>query len=209
MPKVDESNARTIWIVDALKSAVQDPTYQVLLPWLHPSTWDSVVSPVDCIRNGLRVVGRKCLGYCLLLAFFDVADGLEAGSLPGHYETVEECLLREDVLVEILRKVKSPGIQPIASRGTAVRGPFLVFLGGLWQDTCSLDKMTPWIFMVFVPLIRVALKAYNELCDPDQLHPRFVFDHSSHPVALEKHKGKPSERGRPCPTPARFRCCSA
>ncbi|KAJ7665022.1 hypothetical protein DFH06DRAFT_306601 [Mycena polygramma] len=27
---------------------------------------------------------------------------------------------------------------------------------------CSLDKMTPWIFMVFVPLIRVALKAYNE-----------------------------------------------
>ncbi|KAJ6489631.1 hypothetical protein C8R47DRAFT_474814 [Mycena vitilis] len=157
-----ENNARTTWIVDAIQTAIKDPSFKVPLPWLLPSTWDSVICPVDAIRNGLRIIGRNSLGYCLLLAFLDVCGGLEAGSIPGHYETVEECLLREDVLVEILRKVKSPGLQPIASRGAAVRRPFLVFLGGLWQDTRSLDKMTPWIFMIFVPLIRVALTAYNE-----------------------------------------------
>ncbi|KAJ6489637.1 hypothetical protein C8R47DRAFT_1124999 [Mycena vitilis] len=194
MPNFEDSNARTIWIVDALKSAVQDSSYQVLLPWLHPSTWDSVASPVDSIRNGLKFAGRRSLGYCLLLAFFDVASGPEAGCLPGHYETVEECLLREDVLVEILLKLRHPGVAPIATRGSKVRDPFLVFVGGLWQDTQNLGKVLPFVIQIFVPLIRVAMRAYNELYD---LALQLAFDqaHTFAPVVRITLARSTRERG--------------
>ncbi|KAJ7757600.1 hypothetical protein B0H16DRAFT_1721333 [Mycena metata] len=156
-------NARTCFVVGELLEAIEDPLYEVPIPNLKAKTWECALSPVDVIRRYLRVTGRATFTYGLMLAFREVVGGIDAGSIPGKYETIEECLLRKEVLAAIFRKPHHPNMkQPIATKDTAALGPFLVFVGAMWEDAKGLSQVIPWICSVFVPLIRVALRAYDE-----------------------------------------------
>ena len=51
-------------------------------------------------------------------------------------------MLAEEVLFEILRKPRFPGVEVIAKKDAPVKGAFTVFAGGLWEDTCSMNNET-------------------------------------------------------------------
>ncbi|KAJ7146366.1 hypothetical protein C8R44DRAFT_724162 [Mycena epipterygia] len=156
-------NERERAIIDAIIEIIKDPKYRILLPWLLATTWEAMVSPVDEIREELRVIGRVSLQYELLMLFLRTHTG---GMLPGFYGMLENCLLCEEVIFEMLSKSSAADVEAIAKEGTAVNGPFKIFVGGLWRDTQSLAKVTPFVEAVFGPLLGPAMHAYNEFRPP-------------------------------------------
>ncbi|KAJ7432275.1 hypothetical protein FB451DRAFT_1317204 [Mycena latifolia] len=145
-------------------SAVRQPGYEVVFPEVLLSTWDSLRSPVAAVREGYRVLGRGSIKYAFVLAFSAVCKPLEDGCAPVLFGTLENALLREEMFVEILKKPNHPGVQRITTldeNHQTVSGGLFIFVGGLWRDALGLATITDWIQVIFTPLIRAALAAYN------------------------------------------------
>ncbi|KAJ7432276.1 hypothetical protein FB451DRAFT_385560 [Mycena latifolia] len=155
---------REVEITNAVVSAIREPTYKVILSWVLPRTWDSLLSPVDEIREGFRVKGWGSAKYAFLLAFLEVCGGFENGCPLGLYGTVENCLFSEQVFFEILKKPQHPDGSRIVSLDDTVSGSVFIFLGGLWDEVTGLDKVVPMVKRLFIPLIRVAMTAFHDFC---------------------------------------------
>ncbi|KAJ7492036.1 hypothetical protein FB451DRAFT_1216767, partial [Mycena latifolia] len=143
-------------------SAIQEATYRVVFPWALPGTWDSMLSPVDNIREGYRILGWGSIKHAFMLAFSDVCNPLEGGCPPGLFGTLENCLLCDRILLEILKKPEHPGVARIVTIEQTVGASVLIFIGGLYGETNNLNKILPWIKTLFIPLIRAGMTAYHE-----------------------------------------------
>ncbi|KAJ7823649.1 hypothetical protein B0H13DRAFT_1919546 [Mycena leptocephala] len=165
---------------DSMKSdvtaAIEDPTFDVHLPWMLPTTWGLVESKDEAVRNRLRLRGRIAVRYALLLAFEEfVSEDDARASFSSMYnvgaykpqrnvsfsrliQALEECLLSEEVLSALLTKPHHHDVKRVTSEGVSyVSGGFNVFMGGLWTEA-QLSKISPWVKTLFVPLFRVAVE---------------------------------------------------
>ncbi|KAJ7238511.1 hypothetical protein B0H12DRAFT_1253807 [Mycena haematopus] len=116
-------NQRETTIKKAVKACTADSTFNIQLPWLLRTTWDTMLSTKDEMREGFKCLGRTALHFAFSLALT---------------ETLENCLLSEEVLSELLKKpYRRDARHRVASKGVgAVRDAVHIFVGGL----CRLPK---------------------------------------------------------------------
>ncbi|KAK7026200.1 hypothetical protein R3P38DRAFT_1028781 [Favolaschia claudopus] len=131
--------------------------HQASLPEILNS-WETILSKVNTVRNVSREKGRKGLDRAIYKTFLKVTNDF----LPPNYRELKDCLLDEAVLWEILRKPRRPGVPLLArKRGEGkekVKSGFIMFVGGLWEDSKGMDKALPWLIDLFEPLVRIALE---------------------------------------------------
>jgi hypothetical protein len=160
----------------SITAAIEDPAFEVPLPWMLSTTWALVESKDEAVRNRLRLRGRIAFRYALLLAFEEFcAEDDERASFSSMYnvgayklqrnvsfscliQALEECLLSEEVISALLGKPHHHGVKRVTSEGVLyVSGGFNIFMGGLWTEA-QLSKITPWVKTLFIPLFRVAVE---------------------------------------------------
>ncbi|KAJ7508432.1 hypothetical protein B0H11DRAFT_2304387 [Mycena galericulata] len=150
-------------IVNEILEYIKQPAYTVNLSWLRGETWKSVRSRVNTIREGLRIKGRGSIKYAFMLAFLNVTGGLEDGLEPGVFGTLENCILSERVLFAVLKKVRRGKFHLHLRDGENVSAAFHVFVGGMWDDVCGLNKVVPCLARLFEPLIQVGMAARSQI----------------------------------------------
>ncbi|KAF7347304.1 hypothetical protein MVEN_01485800 [Mycena venus] len=158
----DPVDSRTKFVISALQEGIQDALYKFFFPDLLSSSWDLAVSEIPSIRYDLHIKGTETLQVSLFLAFLEVTGGLPAGSFTASFEALLECLLHKDVLLALLSELVHSDGDPIATDNSSVRSAFMVSVGALWEETRTLDRVQEWVFTIFNPLIRIAIKTYNE-----------------------------------------------
>ncbi|KAJ6601177.1 hypothetical protein DFH09DRAFT_1127060 [Mycena vulgaris] len=148
----------------AALDAIKEPAYNVPIPWLNTVGWKGLLASVDIVREGYYVKGKGSIQYAFMQAFIEVCGGLRDGCTPGLYGSLETSLLRENVFREIFSKPNHPGVESIVEGDKPVMRAIYIYVGGLWEETQSLYRITSWIRELFIPLIRVAMVAYNAGC---------------------------------------------
>ncbi|KAJ6489616.1 hypothetical protein C8R47DRAFT_1124940 [Mycena vitilis] len=151
----------------AVKSAIAEPRFAVLLPWLTQQTWDQLLSPQDTIREGYKAMGRTALHLGFATVFAEFCGGLEAGFSVGLFGTLENCLLSEEILFELFKKPTHRGVDAIAAKGGGtVADAVHIFVGGLWFESPNLCKVLPFVRSLFGVLLPVAVDAFNSFRKP-------------------------------------------
>ncbi|KAJ7605043.1 hypothetical protein DFH06DRAFT_1253365 [Mycena polygramma] len=155
-------NDRERAVKTAVKSAIAEPRFAVLLPWLTQQTWDQLLSPQDTIREGYKAMGRTTLHLGFATVFAEFCGGLEAGFSVGLFGPLENCLLSEEIFFELFKKPAHRGVDAIAAKGGGtVADAVHIFIGGLWFESPSLGKVLPFVRSVFGALLPVAVDAFD------------------------------------------------
>ncbi|KAJ7686867.1 hypothetical protein B0H17DRAFT_1204061 [Mycena rosella] len=104
-------------IIAAALAVIEDPSYAVKFPD-HIANWDPLVSSISAVREALKFKGRPALQFTFMLSVTAVCGG---PFTPGMYRMLESCLLSEEILLAITKKIpKRKGVGLVATSNDTV-----------------------------------------------------------------------------------------
>ncbi|KAJ7291177.1 hypothetical protein C8J57DRAFT_1586793 [Mycena rebaudengoi] len=136
-------------VLEALRKAIQDPSYTFSIPWLLDDTWEKLATRAQSKRPNrpaIRLISHS-------------PRGLRLRYLPRR---ILRCDFRLRVLFSSSSSSGASGERRITSKGVgSVTTGLHLFVRGLWQETGSQSKAGPWISAMMGPLIPVFDEAYH------------------------------------------------